>query len=271
MKYLGDIVECSKEWTWLMRSHCNTISVIIPVFGNKVDLLKTISSLSSSILSETEVGLQLIIIDGTDFAVSSLEEVEAIRAVSIEDIVYIHESDEGPYDAMNKGIALATGYWMWFLNSGDEAIELPTYTGIGTTKSLIIGRWMGTSGNIVIPSKERGLGSGSRSEIGCGLCHQAMLFNRKRFGNKLYDYGKYSLAAELDYFYSAITAEDYFLDELFMVKYDNKRGLSKSKAVAHLKQSLAIYSENKFRISKKRLLRRYFSAQWNQWQARIRR
>jgi len=59
-----------------------------------------------------------LIVDGgsTDGTPAYLEELpKAVRWVS--------EKDRGPYDAMNKGAALARGEWVMFLNSGDTLAE----------------------------------------------------------------------------------------------------------------------------------------------------
>ena len=87
------------------------ISIITINYNNKSDLLKTIES----VLGQESDKFEYVIIDGgsTDGSVALLEE-------NTDKINYwVSEKDGGIYNAMNKGIAKATGEYLMFLNSGD--------------------------------------------------------------------------------------------------------------------------------------------------------
>jgi len=89
------------------------VSVITVVF-NSVNLLeRTIQS----ILNQTWPNIEHIIIDGG----SKDGTVDIIRKYDDRIAYWISEPDGGLYDAMNKGLAAATGDFVWFLNSGDLA------------------------------------------------------------------------------------------------------------------------------------------------------
>lgn len=60
---------------------------------------------------------ELIVIDGASEP-STLELLQA----HVPSATLVSEPDEGVYDAMNKGKALARGRFLWFLNGGDEAL-----------------------------------------------------------------------------------------------------------------------------------------------------
>ncbi len=73
-----------------------------------------------SILAQTHVDIELIVIDGasTDGTVEILEGYRsspAERGIT----TLVSEPDKGIYDAMNKGLALATGEIIGFVNAGD--------------------------------------------------------------------------------------------------------------------------------------------------------
>lgn len=88
-----------------------TLSIITVNLNNRDGLQKTIDS----ILSQTWTDYEWIVIDGgsTD---GSRELVEKYR----EHFAYwCSEPDKGVYNAMNKGIAMANGEYLNFMNSGD--------------------------------------------------------------------------------------------------------------------------------------------------------
>jgi len=87
------------------------ISVITVVY-NAVDLLeRTIVN----ILAQTYSQIEYIVIDGG----STDGSLDIIKKYSNQIDKWISEPDKGLYDAMNKGISMATGNWVWFINAGD--------------------------------------------------------------------------------------------------------------------------------------------------------
>lgn len=86
---------------------------IITVVRNDVDgLARTLASVAA----QTYDNRQSVVIDGnsTDGTLETLRQ----HATMID--VWISERDEGTYHAMNKGIMLANGEWLVFMNAGDE-------------------------------------------------------------------------------------------------------------------------------------------------------
>jgi glycosyltransferase involved in cell wall biosynthesis len=68
-----------------------------------------------SVLEQTYTNYEYLLIDGG----SSDSTVEMARASGIGFAHIVSERDNGLYDAMNKGMALATGDYLCFLNAGD--------------------------------------------------------------------------------------------------------------------------------------------------------
>ncbi|TVZ53390.1 glycosyltransferase family 2 protein [Dokdonia sp. Hel_I_53] len=91
----------------------NSFSIITINYNNAKGLQRTLQSVAKQ---KQHLALQYIVIDGasTDESANILKEFE-------EHIdIYISKKDNGVYDAMNKGIARATGDYILFLNSGDH-------------------------------------------------------------------------------------------------------------------------------------------------------
>lgn len=76
-----------------------------------------------SVLGQTYTYVEHLIIDGlsTDHTVSIAHEYQRRSAHDTDghEVVVVSEKDRGLYDAMNKGIGMATGTYIVFLNAGD--------------------------------------------------------------------------------------------------------------------------------------------------------
>jgi glycosyltransferase involved in cell wall biosynthesis len=91
------------------------VSIITVVWNNKT----TIKDAIDSVLGQTYENIEYIIVDGA----SSDGTVEIVQSYGDKITKFISESDKGLYDAMNKGIGLATGDIVGILNSDDFYID----------------------------------------------------------------------------------------------------------------------------------------------------
>lgn len=88
------------------------VSVVTISFKDLEGLRRTRQSVE---MQSATTQIQHIIVDG-----GSGPEVESYLASLDPGVVWISERDQGRYDAMNKGVSLATGQYVWFMNSGDR-------------------------------------------------------------------------------------------------------------------------------------------------------
>lgn len=87
------------------------VSIITVVWNNK----ETIKDAIDSVLNQTYENIEYIIIDGG----STDGTVEIVNSYGNKISQFLSERDKGLYDAMNKGIKLATGDVIGILNSDD--------------------------------------------------------------------------------------------------------------------------------------------------------
>ncbi len=104
------------------------ISIVTATYNSA----KTISDTLSSVLSQSYADFEHIIIDGksTD---NTLEIVARFKEEYGERLKVISEKDNGLYDAMNKGIALAGGDIIGILNSDDVLADADVLNDIAET------------------------------------------------------------------------------------------------------------------------------------------
>lgn len=88
------------------------ISIITVTYNAEAVIEKTVQS----VLNQTYPDIEYIIIDGA----STDETMEIIKKYKDNPhLTWKSEPDNGLYDAMNKGMDLATGDYVWFINAGD--------------------------------------------------------------------------------------------------------------------------------------------------------
>lgn len=94
------------------------ISVITVCFNAQDSIESTIKS----VLEQTYSNIEYIVIDG----MSTDNTHHVIGKYTDKISVYVHEKDNGVYDAMNKGVGIASGDYIIMMNSGDTFVSRDT-------------------------------------------------------------------------------------------------------------------------------------------------
>lgn len=177
-----------------------TLSVITVVYNNVKDIERTVRS----VLNQTYPNIEYIVIDGgsTDGTLDVLQRY--LPQIS----KLLSEKDAGIYDAMNKGLAIASGDYVLFMNSGDEIYSPDTVTNIfasADSADIYYGetemyneRWE-SLGRRRHEAPQRL--SHSSFRYGMSVSHQAIYIRRSLAGS--YD-PQYQLSADIDWILNAI-------------------------------------------------------------------
>jgi glycosyltransferase involved in cell wall biosynthesis len=156
------------------------VSIITITYNAEKFLEKTIRS----VLAQTYPHIEYIIIDGK----SKDSTVDIIKRYEANIAQWISEPDKGIYDAMNKGLARATGEFVWFMNAGDEIfapdtlekmMSLPTadvYYGETEFRDLA-GKYLGLRSEVT-PLRLPARLTWRSLQMGLMVCHQAILVRR---------------------------------------------------------------------------------------------
>ena len=171
------------------------ISIITVCFNSS----KTIEKTFQSIKNQSYQNIEYIVVDGG----SSDDTLKIIKNYSSCISNYISESDKGLYDAMNKGISMATGDIIGILNSDDIFVDNYVLEKVAKfhTKNSIdasVGNITQFNKNDKVVRKYSAKNwSPNKLKIGFMPAHPAIFFKRDLFEN----YGKYRLdfASGADY------------------------------------------------------------------------
>jgi putative colanic acid biosynthesis glycosyltransferase len=173
-----------------------TLSIVTVHFNDFHGLERTLNSIQTLKKKNPSINIEWIIIDGgSDFS----EFNKLYTKLEIISNRFISEPDEGIYDAMNKGLKLATKDWVIFMNAGDTFCDNDFLVNmfdrlklIDDTDIVYASAYEGTSQTNWALKNPR---SPSYLWWGMPTHHQAIVFRTKVAKEFYYDTG-FSIAAD---------------------------------------------------------------------------
>lgn len=246
------------------------ISIITVVFNDAEHILETMDS----VVKQSYKNIEYILIDGksTDGTKEKIESyiknIAHIKAVKIEKFgddfyleaqkkdnanfyfKFLSQKDSGIYDAMNKGIDLASGDWCNFMNSGDRfydngAVEriFDKYAKWGGAASIIYG-----DTEIIYDNNNRKIlkSTTTKHKYRHHFIHQAAFINAKIM--KKYKYNaRFKIAGDTDFFTRCYNNKETFKHFSEIVISFNMEGVSSRLSFLMFKEDCIIgFKYNKF-------------------------
>ena len=232
-------------------------SIITVVFNNVELLQKTIQS----VINQRNSSFEYIIIDGgsTDGSVDVIKENESYLSA------WISETDNGIYNAMNKGVKMAKGKWICFLNSGDVFADNEILKKVESFMETISGIDV-FYGNILV-NKQNGEMMERIASLSCNkhrmyFCHQAAFVKTELIKQRTFD-EKYKMSADFKFFKKCYLDGYKFYHINYPVVIYDTSGISNTNRKAGIKENIAVIKETDKGIEKlKFLLRLYFVIVW---------
>lgn len=232
----------------------NPIVTIITVSYNAV---LTIENTILSVVNQTYSNIEYIIIDGgsTDGTIDIIKKYE--DRISY----WISESDRGIYDAMNKGIKMAHGDWVNFMNCGDAFYsKMIIETVVGYIKKnkcdVVYGDVM-----LNINGRMKLKKSSELKSIECFLpfCHQSSFVKTSLLRKNMFDLS-YKIAADYALFYelySCMKCIFIYIEEVISI-YEATSGISSINRRKAYKEICSINKCNKSSFGKIKFYVVYF-------------
>ncbi|MBR1770281.1 MAG: glycosyltransferase [Bacteroidales bacterium] len=179
---------------------------IITVCYNAKDLME---ATINSVRKQTYDNYEYIVIDGD--STDGTKELIMQNRDAIDK--FVSQKDDGIYDAMNKGLDLAEGDYVWFINAGDRIPHSNTLEKIMTSSYLRQDIYYGKTkiinkdGEVIGDRrlKEPDVLNKNSFLWGMLVCHQAAIVKKSLV--KHYD-TKYRISADYDWLLSAIEKAD---------------------------------------------------------------
>ena len=220
------------------------ITIISVSYNCKKDVKKTIMSLTE----QTYKDFEYLVIDGNS-SDGTLEEIRSYQSL-FDNMSVISEPDKGIYDAMNKGVNMASGKYIFFLNFGDQFFDadvLKTAAEKMKSNADIYYGDIEKNGKVVTQKNKVTLFFGIFREY--MICHQSIFAKKELLKKYPFDL-RYRLCADRDWLIKVL--RDKYNVEYFnktICKYDiNGQSSNPQKFMEESKAISFKYGGNKARI-----------------------
>jgi len=215
------------------------ISIITVVYNDEKHIGHTIES----VINQTFPNIEYLIIDGG----SNDATVEVINTYKSKIQVVVSEPDKGIYDAMNKGIALSSGDWLLFINSGDyiktnHSIEqIHPYLSNPGGAEIIYGdvSIFSEEFNVMHDLKARDISVITNNTV---MSHQACFIKRDLIANNKYDL-RYKIAADYHFVLKCFLAGVKIMQLPETISVISSGGISDANRLRAFKEFLKIRNE----------------------------
>ncbi|MBJ7879169.1 glycosyltransferase family 2 protein [Gelidibacter salicanalis] len=196
------------------------ISIIIPSFNAESTIKKTILSITDQ--SVDKVQYEIIVIDGQ----STDSTMDVLKAYKDEIDVLVSEPDAGIYDAMNKGIKVAKGEWIYFLGADDVLYNTSVLSEVSeklntTNADIIYGDVVKTPSQTVYDGKFN-----AYKMVFKNICHQAIFYHKSVFANHGTYIADYTINADWEFNFKTMLSGVRFQYIPLTVAYFNENGAS---------------------------------------------
>lgn len=198
------------------------ISVITVCFNAIQGIEKTITS----VLSQSNPGIEYIVIDGG----SKDGTVDVIQKYADRIDYFVSEPDGGIYDAMNKGVRVATGEWITFLNAGDtyydnQSIEAVFSHEIPSDTDVVYGYQVHRYSYGIFVRKQLPL---SFFSTGMPFGHESSFVRAEVMKRSGFD-TRYRIAADYNFFYQLYMSGGHFMPvDVIVADFESAEGVSSS-------------------------------------------
>ena len=216
-----------------------TFSIVVISLNTKSEFLKTIRTIKKQSYNKYEI----IVIDGK----STDGTVEEIKKLDKNISKKIIEKDKGIYDAMNKGIRLAKGNWIIFLNSGDIFYNENVLKKLSKVclnyrdEKIVFGNTIIDNGNI----NYQVYGSYfKKNTMLMPFCHQSSVVKSSLLKKYLFNLN-YTLSSDFDFFYNCYLIDIKFFKQNYIISKVKSGGKSDKSRQKVLLENIKVLSYKK--------------------------